>query len=133
MNIVEEIEAEYRSKKNYGIQFNIEPEAYDCDIPDERIEFGDNTTSMQGGALYNWQDIILDGNVIGYLEERQTGKLFDPMTSTFVVFLADCSEPEKITPEMEASPHFFEDKTFQMRFATLQQMIDYLRQTKAIC
>lgn len=126
MNIIEEIENEYRKRKLYGIQFSIEPEAYECNISDDRIVFGENTTAMQCGTFYNWQDIILDGNVIGFIEERRNGKLFDPMTVSFCVILADCTEPEKITKEMAASPHFWEDETYQMRFATLQQLIDYL-------
>ncbi len=133
MNIVEQIENEYRQMKNHGVTFSIGQEAYECDIPDDRICFGENTTAMQGGTLYNWQDVILDGSVIGYLEERECGRLFDPVTTTFAVVLADCSEPWKITEEMKANPHFWEDETFEMHFATLQQMIDYLRKTNAIC
>ena len=126
MSLIEEIHNEYRNRKTYGIQFSIEPEAYLCNLSDERIVFGDNTTAMQCGVMYNWQDVIIDGKVVGYLEEKQSGRLFDPQTVSFCVILADCTEPEKITDEMRQSPHFYEDETFLMKFATMQQMIDYL-------
>lgn len=129
MNIIEEIENEYRQSKGYGVTFSIGPEAYNCNIADvdSRLSFGESTTAMQCGTLYNWQDIILDGNIIGYLEECQTGKLLHPITTKFIVWLADCSEPDKITTEMMASPHFWEGESYEMHFATLQQMIDYLQ------
>ena len=133
MDILTKIANEYRCRKNYGVTFSIEPEAYNCDIPSERIEFGNNTTVMQGGRLYNFQDVFIDGNIVGYLEESMNGKLFDPMTVTFAVILADCTEPEKVTDEMRKSPHFWEDETFEFRFATLQQMVDYLRKEGTIC
>ena len=126
-NIVEQIEQEYRNAKGYGVTFSIDPEAYKCNIPESRLTFSENTQAMQCGTLYNWQDIILDGEVIGYLEERMTGRFLHPMTFSFVVVLADCSEPEKITDEMRSDPHFFEGETYEMQFATLQQLIDYLK------
>lgn len=137
MNIVEEIENKYRQAPGYGIQFSIEPECYDCDIPDERLMFGDNTTEMQCGTEYNWQPILLDGKQIGILQESQSGRLFDPMKTTFLIIIADCTEHELWDEMMEKhtdNPHLYDaGETLQLRFATLQHMIDYLRQTKAIC
>lgn len=131
MNIVEQIEAEYRAMKGYGIQFSIEPEAYECDIPDDRLMFGDNTTDMQCGTLYNWQPILIDGNSVGYLQEKQSGKLFDPMTVTFIYILADCMEQElwdEMLSKHNDNLHLYDaGETLELRFATLQQFVDYLR------
>ena len=131
MNIVEQIEAEYRAMKGYGIQFSIEPEAYECDIPDDRLIFGDNTTDMQCGTLYNWQPILIDGNSVGYLQEKQSGKLFDPMTVTFIYILADCVEQElwdEMLSKHNDNLHLYDaGETLELRFATLQQFVDYLR------
>lgn len=131
MNIVEQIEAEYRAMKGYGIQFSIEPEAYECDIPDDRLIFGDNTTDMQCGTLYNWQPILIDGNSVGYLQEKQSGKLFDPMTVTFIYILADCMEQElwdEMLSKHNDNLHLYDaGETLELRFATLQQFVDYLR------
>jgi len=131
MNIVEQIEAEYRAMKGYGIQFSIEPEAYECDIQDDRLMFGDNTTDMQCGTLYNWQPILIDGNSVGYLQEKQSGKLFDPMTVTFIYILADCMEQElwdEMLSKHNDNLHLYDaGETLELRFATLQQFVDYLR------
>lgn len=137
MNIVEQIEAEYLAMKGYGIQFSIEPEAYECDIPDDRLMFGDNTTDMQCGTLYNWQPILIDGNSVGFLQEKQSGKLFDPMTITFIYILADCMEQElwdEMLAKHKGNPHLYDaGESLELRFATLQQFIDYLRKTNTIC
>lgn len=131
MNIIEQIEADYRAMKGYGIQFSIEPEAYECDIPDDRLIFGDNTTDMQCGTLYNWQPILIDGNSVGFLQEKQSGKLFDPMTITFIYILADCMEQElwdEMLSKHNDNPHLCDaGETLELRFATLQQFVDYLR------
>ncbi|MDD6017203.1 MAG: hypothetical protein PUC18_13180 [Prevotellaceae bacterium] len=128
MNIIEQIESEYRSSKNYGIQFSIDPEAYKCNLPEERVEFGENISDLQCGTFYNWQDVLIDGNVVGYLEESRSGRMLHPTTVSFCVFLADCSEPEKITPEIEKNPHFRDEgEAYVLKFATLQQMVDYLK------
>lgn len=131
MNIVEQIEADYRAMKGYGIQFSIEPEAYECDIPNDRLMFGDNTTDIQCGTLYNWQPILIDGNSVGFLQEKQSGKLFDPMTITFIYILADCMEQElwdEMLSKHNDNPHLYDaGETLELRFATLQQFVDYLR------
>lgn len=131
MNIVEQIEADYRAMKGYGIQFSIEPEAYECDIPNDRLMFGDNTTDIQCGTLYNWQPILIDGNSVGFLQEKQSGKLFDPMTITFIYILADCMEQElwdEMLSKHNDNLHLCDaGETLELRFATLQQFVDYLR------
>ena len=127
MNIIDEIEQEYRNAKGYGIKFSIEPEAYDCKLGD-RVSFGENTTEMRCGTFYNYQPILLDGVEIGFLQEAVSGKIFHPITTSFCVPLADCSEPEKITDEMRKSHHFDGDgETYLMEFATLNQMLEYLK------
>ena len=132
MNIVQEIEQKYRNNPKHGITFSIDASAYDCRLGD-RVTFGENTTSMQGGSFYNWQDIILDGKVVGYLEEVESGRLFDPMTSSFIVPIADCSEHE-LWDEMEVkhkdNPHLYDSgETLQLRFATLNQLLEHLKIT----
>lgn len=130
MNIVQEIEQRYRNNPKHGVQFSIDASAYESSVGD-RVSFGDNTTAMQGGALYNWQDIILDGKVVGYLEEVESGRLFDPITSSFIVPIADCSEHE-LWDEMEVkykeNPHLYDSgETLQLRFATLNQLLEHLK------
>lgn len=128
MNIIEQVENEWRQKKDYGIQFSIEPEAYQCDIPETRLVFGDANINWYGGIQINNQPILLDGVEIGFVHEMQTERLFDPMTSSFMV----CIEDEDVTDEMRNDPHFVDDEWCFMAFATLQQMIDYLRKTNKI-
>lgn len=122
MTIIEEIEARYHANPQYGIQFSIESSSYECD---KEVEFIRNRKSMQAGCIYNWQDIILDGKEIGFLEEVVSGKLFDPITVSFYIPVED----EKITPAMRESPHFYEEECCFMRFATLQQMVNYICST----
>jgi len=129
MNIVQEIEQRYRNNPKHGVWFSIDASAYESSFGD-RVSFGDNTTAMQGGALYNWQDIILDGKVVGYLQEVESGRLFEPMTSSFIVPIADCSEHE-LWDEMEVkykeNPHLYNmGEVLELRFATLNQMLEYL-------
>lgn len=129
MNIVQEIEQRYRNNPKHGVWFSIDASAYESSLGD-RVSFGDNTTAMQGGALYNWQDIILDGKVVGYLQEVESGRLFEPITSSFIVPIADCSEHE-LWDEMEVkykeNPHLYNlGEVLELRFATLNQMLEYL-------
>lgn len=119
MSIVDNIMEKYRAMPMHGIQFSVDPGAYDCN---EKVCFGDNTMNMQCGQIFNWQDVILDGKCIGFLEEIDNGKLFDPMTVSFYVPL----DESKITDTIRSSKHFHEDEFCYMRFATLQQMIDYV-------
>ena len=130
MNIVQEIEQRYRNNPKHGVQFSIDASAYESSVGD-RVSFGDNTTAIQCGALYNWQDIILDGKVVGYLEEVDSGRLFDPMTSSFVVPIADCSEHElwdKMEVKYKDNPHLCDrGETLQLRFATLNQLLEHLK------
>ena len=130
MNIVQEIEQRYRNNPKHGITFSIDASAYDCRLGD-RVTFGENTTDMQCGTMYNWQDILLDGECIGYLQESQSGRLFDPMTSSFIVPIADCSEHE-LWDEMEVkykeNPHLYDSgEVLELRFATLNQLLDHLK------
>lgn len=120
MSIVDEIEAKYRAMPLHGVQFSIEAEAYDCR---EKVVFGESKSAMQCGRLFNWQDVLLEGVKIGFLEEVENGKLFDPMTVSFYVPI----DEDKVTEAMTKDPHYFEDEWCFMRFATLQQMVDYVR------
>ena len=129
MNIIEQIENRYRLNKNFGVKFSIDSDAYDCRLG-ERVSFGENTTALQCGTFYNYQDIILDGKVIGYLEEVDCGRLFDPMTVSFIIPIADCSDMgtwEKKEKEFAENPHLHDsDEVLELRFATLNQMLDFL-------
>ena len=127
MSIVDKIDAEYRAKEGYGIQFSIDADAYECRLGD-RVMFGESVSEMQCGTMYNWQDILLDDKVIGWLEESRSGKLLHPMVICFSVWLADCTEEGKITNDMRKNPHFCDaGEYYCMRFATLNQMLDYLK------
>lgn len=130
MNIIEEIENKYRDNPKHGVTFSIDAEAYECRLGD-RVVFGDNTTDMQCGTLYNWQDVILDGKVVGYLQEAQSGRMFDQMTISFCVLIADCMEHElwdKMSEEHKDNPHLHDGgEVLELRFATLNQMLDYLK------
>ena len=130
MNIVQEIEQRYRNNPKHGITFSIDASAYDCRLGD-RVTFGENTTDMQCGTMYNWQDILLDGECIGYLQESQSGRLFDPMTISFCVPLADCSDMEtwdEMEKEHKDNPHLVDmDETLLLEFATLNQLLDHLK------
>lgn len=120
MNLIESIEAQYRANPLHGVQFSIEPEAYKCDIED--VRFGDNTTELQHGDLYNWQDVLLHGEPIGFLEEVVSGKMFHPLTVSFYVHIPD----DEMTEDLKKDPHYFEGEFDYMRFANLQDMIDYV-------
>lgn len=129
MNIVQEIEQRYRNNPKHGVWFSIDASAYESSVGD-RVSFGDNTTAMQCGELYNWQDIILDGKVVGYLEEVESGRLFDPMTSSFIVPIADCSEHElweKMEVKYKDNQHLYDSgEVLELRFATLNQLLEHL-------
>jgi len=130
MNIVQEIEQRYRNNPKHGVWFSIDASAYECSVGD-RVSFGDNTTDMQCGVLFNWQDIILDGKVVGYLQEAKNGRLFDPMTSSFIVPIADCTEHElwdEMKVKYKGNPHLYDaGETLQLRFATLNQLLEHLK------
>lgn len=129
MCILSKIENEIRRSNNYGVQFSIDADAYDCRIGD-RVSFGDNETSLQGGSFHNYQDVVLDGKTIGYLEEIDDGKLFHPMIVSFYITLADCTEHElwdKMEKKHKGNPHLYDKgESLVLRFATLNQMLDYL-------
>lgn len=129
MNIIEQIENEIRQNKNFGVKFSIDAEAYDCRLGD-RISFGENTTATQCGKIFNYQDIILDGKVIGYLEEIDCGKLFHPIQASFIIPIADCSEHdvwEQKEKEFADNPHLHDaDEVLELRFATLNQLINFM-------
>lgn len=129
MNIIEQIGNKYRQNPNFGVKFSIDSNAYDCRLGD-RISFGENTTDLQCGSFYNYQDILLDGKVIGYLEEIDCGRLFDPIKVSFIIPIADCSEEElwvQKEKEFAENPHLHDaGEILELRFATLNQMLDFL-------
>lgn len=131
MDIVKEIEQKYRNSPQHGIIFSIDAKAYDSRIGD-RILFGESYRYMECGTTYNWQNIYLDmsGNTIGVLEERQNGKLFDPMTVSFCIHLADCMDKEtwdEMEREYKGNPHLVDEgETLWLKFATLNQLLDHL-------
>lgn len=133
MSIIAEIEKKYRESPKHGVTFSIDANAYECDCD---IIFSAPSQSLSGGVFFNWQDIILDGKVVGYLEETQSGRLFDPMCVSFCRCLADC-EDYKLWEEMEekyqGNPHLVDEgESLQLRFATLNQFINHIRSIKNI-
>lgn len=123
--LAEMIDEEYKARPLYDVQFSIKPEAYQCSLGD-RITFGDSHVYNNNGVT-NIQDVILDGNVIGWIEEKQSPKLLHPMTVSFNVWLADYTEEETITDEARNNQHFHDaGDYFCLRFATLQQMLEHL-------
>ena len=125
MDIIKEIEQEYRNHRNFGVQFSIDADAYDCRLCG-RVRFGENMKVQQCGSFINYQNILLDGEFIGWLEEIDCGRLFHPIMTSFVVPIKD-SDDEELWEEYEGNPHFYEHGDGQeMRFATINQMLDYL-------
>lgn len=118
--MIEQIDNEYRQRKGYGVTFSIEPSAYDCRLGD-RVTFGDNREYMVCGAIKNVQPVLLDGKEIGLLEETQSHNFFHPLTTSFLVPIDDADE------RTIADPHYYEDEYLWMKFATLNQMLDYLK------
>lgn len=130
MNIVEEIEAKYRAAKGYGVTFSIDPECYDVNIDESRISYGESVQDMCGGVLTNYQDIYIDGKYIegAFLKEQCNGRLFDPMTTSYCLYLADCSDEnfDEFCEANKDNPHFCDwGESAGLSFATLQQLLDY--------
>ena len=115
-SIIEETEAEYRNNPLHGVQFSIDADAYN----NEDVTFGESEQSTEGGALVSYQDVIYKGQTIGWVKETQSGRMFAPMVTSFYVPLENATEEDK------RSPHYFEGEEDYMRFATLQQMVDYI-------
>lgn len=130
MSVFEKVQDEYRNRPMHGIQFSIEAEAYLCRLGD-RVMFGDNTTEISCGTLFNYQDILLDGKCVGYLTESQSGRTLDPMCVSFCVPIADCSETDKweqMEKKFNGNPHLCDNgETLLLKFATLNQLLDYLK------
>lgn len=122
MGLIAEINKKYRSHPMHGVQFSIDETAYDCT---ENVYFGEPEQWSECGTLVNAQDILLKGKEIGWLKERQNGRMFDPIVVSFFLPL------ENPTEEQKSNPHYYEDEFQYMRFATLQQMVDYVK-TKAV-
>lgn len=130
-SIIDKVEEKYRKDKNFGVQFSIDPDAYNCDIADDRIYFGDNTTKMDGSSFTNCQPILIDGKEVGLLHEWQHGGLFDPICTSFEIVIADCQDDDfdEKNAKYAKNPHFCDgDEWSYLCFATLQQFVDYLRQ-----
>lgn len=132
-NIVEIVEKRYRDSPYYGVTFSIDADAYECE---QNVEFGESTRDLQCGTFYNWQDILLDGQKVGYLMESKSGRLFDPMCVSFIIPIADCTEPD-VWADMENkykdNPHLWDtDEVLELRFATLKQFIKFIENNEKI-
>lgn len=129
MNIIEQINEEYYQCAGYGVTFSIEPDAYDCSLG-RRVSFGENETFLQCGDSINFQDVLLDGNVVGYLREIDCNRLFHPITTSFIIPIADCRDEEtwaQKEKEFSGNPHLFDGgEVLELRFATLNQMLAFL-------
>lgn len=102
MSIISDIESRIKSNPNYGVTFSIDPECFECSIPEERLHFGKNYTFMNGGTTYNYQPVIFDGNEVATLEEIQPYNIFEPMRISFIVGL----DEDKLTRKEKNSKHF---------------------------
>lgn len=124
MSKFEDIEAKIKANPTHGVKFSIEPEAYGCTLAEDRVVFGDNYTFRNGGTTFNYQPVIVDGKQVAQLEEIQPYNIFEPMRVSFIIGL----DNNEVTRTVSRNPHFeigcYEQP--QLRFATLQQMIDYL-------
>lgn len=125
MNIIEEHENKWRNNPYFGIQFGIDPECFECDIPEERLNFGKNDTWMNCGTTYNYQPVLFEGNEVAMLEEIQPYNIFEPMRISFIVGL----DEDKLTRKEKKSKHFCMSPydNPQMRFATMKQLCEYLK------
>lgn len=125
-DIIKAVEKEYLDNPLCGVQFSIKLDAYDCDIDDSRIEFGNPTNEMRCGNMYNWQDIKIDDQLVGYLFERRRGRLFDPICVSFCMCL-----PDNVDLKFIENPHYDETGGIKsLKFATMQQFVNYLRTVK---
>ena len=127
MDIISEIENEYKRMEKYGVQFSIEPEAYSKGVSED-VSFGKNETVINGGKLSNYQDIVLDGKTVGFLWERSVG-LFDPIMVSFCVLISDCQDDdfEDVYTRLKDHPNFYDEgEAILFRFATLKQFLDYV-------
>lgn len=122
MSIISDIESRIKSNPNYGVTFSIDPEAYACNLSNERVCFGENHTFMNCGTTFNYQPVIVDGKEVGTLEEIQPYNIFEPLRTSFIVHLEEVSRKDKRSPHFELNSYDYP----QLRFATLQQIIDYL-------
>lgn len=134
MSLFEQYENEMRSRPLHGVTFTIdvieEPEF------DDRITYGESRSHMINGNMVNYQDVFLDGVRLENVElfEYVDHNIFKPMVTAYKLFLADCTEEHLVTDEMRSSRHFSDcGEWFEMSFATFQQLINYLKQTNAIC
>ena len=126
MSMIEVIEDKIKANPMHGVKFSIEPDAYACTLGEDRVLFGDNYSFMNGGTTFNYQPVIVDGKEVARLEEILPWHPFglEPMRTSFIIVLGD----NEVTRAIIKNPHFeigcYEQP--QLRFATLQQMIDYL-------
>lgn len=135
MDIIKKIEQQYRQKPNYGIQFSIDANAFNCDITDDLICFDNGVHEMNCGTYRKVQTINIDDKPVGVLEEWKNGGLFEPICFSFEILIADChdNDYEEKNAKYANNPHFFDqDESTWLAFATLQQFIDYLRKTNQI-
>ena len=127
MDIISEIENEYKRMEKYGVQFSIEADAYSKGVSED-VSFGKNETVINGGKLSNYQDIVLDGKTVGFLWER-SGGLFDPIMVSFCVLISDCQDDdfEDVYTRLKDHPNFYDEgEAILFRFATLKQFLDYV-------
>lgn len=118
-DFLEELDEKERLKPNYGIQWGMEASDYKCSA--KGITFGKNTDWDENGTTCSSQPIFLNGKKIGILHEWVGGGFFDRMHQTFMVYIDHAP-----TEQERNDPHFFEAEDYWMRFAKLQDMIDYL-------
>ena len=126
MSIIADKESKIKANPLHGIQFSIEPEAYDCNIvPMSRVWFGDKHAFMNCGTTFSYQSVIIDGEVVAVLEEIQPYGLFEPMRTSFIIQFDDdeAAKPFTKNKHFRIGPYDYP----QLCFATLQQLVDFLK------
>lgn len=123
-SLKEQYDNEYRTMDNFGIQFHIDEIAYECELEHGRVSFGESELFTRHGADINFQDIFIDGKKVGILKEYAPYNVFmlKPILVSFIIPLPDEVDDDRL----RNNQHFVEGERNELRFATLQQMIDYL-------
>lgn len=126
MGLIEKIDNEVRNRVGYGITFTIDNEKISDDL-ERRISFGESIVSHIRGDMVNYQNIELDGRVVGYVREYSSHNFLRPMETSYCIWLADCTEEGLLTDEMRSDVHFVDcGESFELWFGSLVDFVDYV-------
>lgn len=91
---------------------------YNCK---ENVTFGESATNTVRGNTINCQNILLNGKVIGILEEVSWYDVTKPMSVTFVMPL-----PDDLPESLKCHPRLVEGEWNELHFPTLQELVDFV-------